>query len=354
MKTKNLHASLRPMASRWMVATLLMALTVGCGKADRGDGQGAVKVNVQTVAMAQQTSTREYAGVVEESFAAQLSFGASGRVEAILVNEGQHVGKGQLLARIDNTTALNSYRAAKATLTQAQDGYERAKKVHDEGGLPEVKWTEVQTQLDKAQSLADIAKKNLDDCELRAPAAGTISNRTIERGTSVTAFQPVMSLVGLEGLYVKTSLPEGDINSVGIGTEGVVVVDTLRLPAVVEERNPTADALTHSYVVRLRLKESPATLLPGMVGKVVFQSSSTAGNEVEIPARAVQIDNEGHRFVWVVEEGKAAMRRITIGDLSRQGVVVSHGLQPGDRVIVDGMLKVASGTPVVFDPERQQ
>ena len=330
----------------------LAALTLmGCTHGAPQQEPQPVKVNVQEVASSTAASFREYAGTVEESFTATLSFGASGRVTQLCVKEGQQVKAGQLLAQIDNSRALNAYRAAKASLDQAQDGYNRAKQVHDQGSLPEVKWIEVQSQLDQAQSMADMAKKSLEDCELRAPKAGTIGNRSIAVGTSVTAFQPVMDLVGLDGLYVKTSIPEDDINGVVVGTAATILVDESEVEGVVEERNPTADALTHSYAIRIRLKEAPKSLLPGMVGKVrIAQPTSPAaeGERTEIPARAVQIDNEGHRYVWVVEEGRAAQRYITIGDLAKHGVVVSDGLHAGDRIIVDGMLKVATGTPVTY------
>lgn len=336
-----------------IVLILIVAVCMAaCSHHDQANVAKTVRVNVQEVSFAQGMISHEYAGTVEESFSASLSFGTSGRVEAVYVKEGQHVQAGQLLAKVDNTVALNSYRAAKASLDQAQDGYDRAKQVHDKGGLPDVKWTEVQIQLERAQSLAEIARKTLSDCELRAPTAGTISDRRLEKGSSVTAFQPVMNLVGLDGLYVKTSVPEGDINGVKTGAKALVKVGKIEVSGNVEERNPTADPITHSYSVRIRLNNAPKDLLPGMVCQVrmVGDNSLTGemGKHAEIASRAVQIDNEGKRYVWVVEDGKAVQRYVTIADLSKNGVLVSEGLQQGDKVIVDGMLKVTSGTNVEY------
>lgn len=336
-----------------IVLLLLAAICMmACSHREQVNEAGAVKVNVQEVSFAQGMTYHEYAGTVEESFSASLSFGTSGRVMAVYVKEGQHVQAGQLLAKIDNTVALNSYRAAKASLDQAQDGYERAKQVHDKGGLPDVKWTEVQIQLERAQSMAEIARKTLDDCELRAPSAGTISDRRLEKGSSVTAFQPVMNLIGLDGLYVKTSVPEGDINGVKVGTKAHVTVGETEVEGDVEERNPAADPVTHSYFVRIRLKNAPKELLPGMVCKVRIANNNDVAcdtnTNVDIASRAVQIDNQGKRYVWVVEDGKAVQRYITIADLSKNGVLVSEGLHQGDKVIVDGMLKVSTGTNVIF------
>lgn len=340
-----------------LLILFVVALSVGCSHHQKASDERLVKVNVMEVSTSCAETSHEYAGTIEEAFSSSLSFGASGRVTAVYVKDGQKVQQGQLLAKVDNSNALNSYRAAKATLDQAQDGYDRAKLVYDRGSLPEVKWTEVQTQLNQAQSVAEIAKKNLSDCELRAPTAGTISNRNIEVGTSVTAFQPVMHLVGLDGMYVKASIPEGNINNVKVGQDASVWVNALEgqeFAGKVEERNPNADPLSHSYMVRIRLKEKCKELLPGMVCRVQIKDEAGLAADtakvstIEIPNRAVQLDNKGARFVWVVEDSCAAQRYVTISDLTRNGVLVSEGLRSGDKVIVDGMLKVSAGTKVRY------
>lgn len=334
----------------------LLMLVASCGNKEQQREERVVKVNIMEISVGSAESMHEYAGTIEEAFTSQLSFGSSGRITAIYVKEGQRVQKGQLLAKIDNSNASNSYKAAKATLDQAQDGYDRAKQVYEAGSLPEVKWTEIQTQLNQAQSLAEIAKKNLDDCELRAPASGTIGDRTIEVGTSVTPFQPVMKLIGLDGLFVKTSIPEGDINEVAVGSNAFVIVSALgnkELEGIVEERNPSADPLSHSYLIRIRIKGNTKDLLPGMVCRVQMANKQEIAKEqsefFEVPNRAVQIDNQGKRYVWVVENECAVQRYVTISDLTNNGVQIAEGLHLGDKVIVDGMLKVATGTKVKYN-----
>ncbi|MCQ2295150.1 MAG: efflux RND transporter periplasmic adaptor subunit [Bacteroidales bacterium] len=335
---------------------LLPLLLVSCGHPKhKSNAQRAVPVGVVLAGSPAEgevaTPSCEYVGTVEEGSASTIGFATSGRVTAVYVKEGQTVSAGQLLAEIDNTTAQNSYKAAQATLHQAQDGYDRAKLVYQKGSLPEVKWIEVKTQLDQAQSLAEVAKKNLDDCKLYAPCSGTVADRNLEVGSNVTPFQPVMRLLNLGMLAVKVSIPEGDIAQITNGMAALVTVtalDNLVLRAVVDERNVSADPLSHSYMVRLRLQGTAGKkLLPGMVCKVAMgQRAATSG--LLLPNRAVQISNDGSRFVWVVEHDKAVRRAVTIGDLSANGVLVSSGLNGGEQVIVDGALKVSEGTNVII------
>jgi len=324
-----------------------------CLQREEVSPERVVKVHTITVGAGETGSYHEYVGTLEEAAASSLSFGVGGRVTAVYVKEGQRVAAGQLLATVDKSNATNAFNAAKATLNRAEDGYKRAKQVYDQGSLPEVKLIEVQTQLDQAQSVFDIAKKGLDDCNLYAPTSGTIDKRSIERGSSVTAFQPVMRLLDLSRLYVKMSVPEVDISSVHVGDSVRVMInaiesiDSVALRGIVEEQGVSADPLSHSYLVRIRIISNQKGLLPGMVCRVRL-TGKRLSRGIEVPNRAVQLNNKGERFVWVVNDSTAQQRVVRIGDLTQTGVLVTEGLEAGDRVIVDGMMKVSIGTKVDY------
>jgi len=332
---------------------LLVVIFSSCHPREVTIPERVVKVNVITVGSGETGSFHEYVGTLEEAAASSLSFGVGGRVTAVYVKEGQRVAAGQLLATVDKSNATNTFNAARATLNRAQDGYKRAKQVYDQGSLPEVKLIEVQTQLDQAQSMFDIAKKGLEDCNLYAPTAGTIDNRLIERGSSVTAFQPVMRLLDLSRLYVKMSVPEVDISRVRVGDSVRVVInaledaDTMALKGIVEEQGVSADPLSHSYLVRIRILSHQKGLLPGMVCRVRLAGKQVSRG-IEVPNRAVQLNNKGERYVWVVRDSTAQQSPVRIGDLTQTGVLVTEGLQAGDQVIVDGMMKVSLGTKLKY------
>lgn len=331
------------------VAVAAMWVVGGCGRLlPQEESARVVAVNTMLVENSSYESSREYAGTLEEKTSTELCFEASGRVTSVRVREGQYVKAGQLLATVDNTTTRNAYNAAKASLDRAQDGYDRARQVYEKGSLPEVKWVEVQTQLDQARSMEEISRKSLEDCNLYAPVDGTVCDKDLEVGMSVGPMIPVMRLVNMQGLYVKASIPEIDINKIHVGDQAKVVIGAMGDTAynvVVEERNVDADPLAHSYMVRLRIKGSTKGLLPGMVCRVKFASESVEGG-FEIPNRGVQLDNDGRRFVWLANDSVAEKRYVAIGNLTATGVIVSQGLEPGDKVIVDGGNKVSTGTKI--------
>ena len=339
---------------RHLILAFAVCLTaVACGRSEKKSETKVVKVHALEVKNGSMPCSHEYVGTVEGSAASELSFSTAGRVTAVYVKEGQQVRKGTLLASVDKTTATSSYKMAQATLDQARDGYARAKQVHDQGSLPEVKWVEIQTDVQKAESMYEIAQQNLADCDLYAPHDGTVDSRSVERGTSVVPYQPVMRLLDLSHLYVRISVPDVDITKIHNGDTAQVFLSSMAdgdapIAAIVEEQAISADRVSHGYSVRLRLTGHPKGVLPGMVGRVRFAQEEIQGR-MEIPNRAVQLTHEGERYVWVANEGVAQRRKVTIADLSRTGVLVSEGLREGDLVVTDGMSKISNGTLVEIE-----
>ena len=337
------------------IATLL--LLTGCSQNKPTDRQEPVKVGVVTVRNGSVESHRTYVGTVEEASSTPVSFGKGGRVKAVYVRDGQHVKAGDLLATVDNHSASSTCDVAKATLEQARDAYERAKKVHDKGSLPDLQWVEVQTRYSQALSTYEIAKRNLDDCSLYAPVSGTVEKCMIVEGAVLAPGMPAMNIVNLSSLYVRMNIPEVDVNNVQINSRVLVDIGALgdsagmNVAGVVTEREVTADRVSHSYNFRVRLLKTPKGLLPGMVCSCRF-AADDAVEGYELPNRAVQLANDGSRYVWTVKNGQTYRQPVAIGDLTRSGVLVTGGLQEGDSVVVDGFLKVSEGTEVKAIPTR--
>ena len=203
-------------------------------------------------------------------------------------------------------------------------------------------------QLEQAQSMADISQKSLEDCRLYAPVSGVIGNISVEKGMNVLPYQPVFNIMNISQLAIKINIPENEISKIRIGQKVKVRVSSLDdavFEGAVDERGVAADELSHSYPVKIRLSRTPKDLLPGMVCKVAFAGGNSSEG-FEIPNRAVQLDNDGRRFVWVAEDGTAHRRYVTIGDLTRNGVIISSGIEENEQVITDGISKICEGSKI--------
>lgn len=119
-----------------------------------------------TVTTVNGLSNLRYSGTVEASQTIPPTFQSSGTVEQVLVQEGDVVRKGQLLAVVNKSDNQNIYNSSLAMYEQAKNAYDRTKQVYDQGSLSEVKWAEMKTKLKQAESQMPIAKNNLDKCNL--------------------------------------------------------------------------------------------------------------------------------------------------------------------------------------------
>ena len=307
-----------------------------------------IPVGVQVIDEVSGIVNNTYPGYLEEGQSVEMAFKHGGTLQQLNVKEGSVVRKGQTLASVSSPQMESTQRSAQATLEQAQDAYDRLKKVHDNGSLPEIKWREMIANLEKAQSALDLANAMLADNVLKAPFDGAVASVNAEVGENIAPLKPVIRLINTKGMAVKISVPENEIGKVQVGDTAEIVIPALgdkRLNGKVIEKSMTASMLTHSYPVKVLVEQSDEALVPGMIGKVVLQADVSKG--IIIPANAVLINQEG-KFVWVAEVGRATRRKITLSGYSGNGVIVDEGLKTGDMVIVEGYQKVSEGMKVKY------
>ena len=335
------------------IALALAAVMLSACNAENDKSQAtdeAVKVEVTQVKTATADRTSRYSGTVEEENGTLLSFAVGGTVSRMLVDEGDRVGKGQLIATLDAEQLTHNHAAAQAALAQAEDAYRRMEELHGKGSLPEIKWVEAQTALDRARAAEQVARKQLADCRLYAPFAGVISRKVAERGQNVAAGTTVAKLVSVGTLKVKIAVPENEVAQIAVGQKATVTVNALggaSIRGTVGEKGIVADPLSRSYDVKISVPNEGRRLMPGMVAEVAIDGTRHQEACI-IPAHVVQIDEKNNEFVWLAVGGKATKRVITCGEFTASGVVVTSGLGAGDRIITKGQQKVSEGTKVKF------
>jgi len=293
---------------------------------------------------------QNYVGTVEETFSSTLSFEVEGNISHIYVREGQKVYVGQLLASLNQSTLKNNYDAIFSTLKQVEDTYNRMKVLYENNSLPEIKWIEVQTSLQQAQSMESIAKKNLNDCNLFASFSGVITERNVESGTNVMPGMPAFKLVRVDKVKVKIAVPEKEISHTLIGQQVNIQINALGekyINAQITEKNVIANPLSHTYEVKIALDNPAGDLMPGMICNVNIHREEIQEKMI-IPPHAVQVSHTGENFVWIAIHGCAKRRVVQIGGLSDEGTIISSGLTVGEQVIVEGNQKVSEGMKIVI------
>lgn len=337
----------KSLAFLYPVLIVAVMLLWACANKKDNTPKAPVAVSVVTVGGTDSGVSSEYVGSIVERSGTALSFEVPGNVLRLMVDQGDHVSKGQLLATLDPVTLRDAHQLTLTTLHQVEDAYRRFEPLHKQGVVSDIRWVEIQTKLEQAQSSERLARTQLQRTSLMAPFSGVISERTAERGMNVMAGQQIYRLVDISSVDVKMSVPEGEVSSIKVGARAHVSVKAVggkSYEAVVKEKGVEANAVSHTYSMKLGIVNSDGKLMPGMVCSVeMAEVSQSSVGTLAVPLNAVKLDSDNRRFVWLAVAGKAHQQYIIIGNFVEGGVIVTSGLKAGDKVITEGSQKVSEG-----------
>ena len=335
--------------TRICLMVLMACLLTGCGGKREARENEPMRVRTEVVSASTPRVERSYVGVVEEESSTSVSFVGTGTVQHVSVSEGQHVYKGQLIARMDPTQCQNTVANCEAQMRQANDALERMRQLHEAGSLADMKWVETQSQVEQARSMLQMAKKALADCYLYAPVSGVVGKKMMNAGETALTSQPVCTILGIKRVKVKVGIPEKEIAAIAPNTATRITIDALgkEFTGGRIEKGVEADAITHTYDIRIMLDNPSEEILPGMVASVsMIGGQEAAEGSITVPLACVQQTAGGDKFVWVARDGKSHRQPVVLGDVVQRRIVIEEGLRQGDRVITGGYQKVGEGSDV--------
>ena len=311
-----------------------------------------VKVETYQVKKVEEIQELTYSGIIEASVKTQLSFQIPGSVTKILVEEGDRVAAGQEIAMLDKSIFQNVFDAALASHNQAEDAYNRLKKVHDNGSLAEIDWQDITAKLAQSEAALKIAEENIKKCTLRAPSSGIIGSRNLELGMNVTPNITVFQLLKLDPLYVRIAVPENEIMKLDKNQMALVKIPAIgeqEFSAQLEKLGVSANTISKTYEVKLLMSNDHSYIKPGMMCDV-FINTIAVSDHISIPYKAILKDSEEKSFVYVVDKNskKAEARMVEVDGFNNNYIRISSGLQENDLVVVEGHHKLNSDSKVII------
>ncbi|GEQ86434.1 hemolysin secretion protein D [Patiriisocius marinistellae] len=331
--------------------TILIFLLVSCSS-EKKEKKAIEQIQKATVLEIKTTPENEmlnYSGTIEADNIVSIGFAVQGRVSHVTVEEGQRVKKGQLLASIDATTYQNAFYIAEASLEQDNDNFNRLNGLYKKGSLPERDFITAKVAVAQAKANKSMAGKNLNDTKLYAPFTGIITAKITEVGATAAPSVPAFTIMKTDKVYAKASITESEISKLKIGTEASVSIASLNktFKGKIDILNPSADALTRTFNVKVRLDNKDNELLPGMISSIQINT----GNPVEvisIPSVSVLRDANDILYVFVADNGKAIKRRVTVGSFKNNNIIITSGLEVGDNVLIEGQKNIKEGQKIAL------
>jgi len=353
---------------------------LGCG-GDQGQQGGPPPVpEVATVTVQPQPVelTTELPGRTSAYLVAEIRPQVNGIIQKRHFREGGEVKAGQLLYQIDPAPFQAAYDSAKASLGKAQANLpavrlrtERYKELLADRAVSRQDYDDAAAALEQAQAeikywqaAVAAARINLDYTRVTAPISGRIGKSSVTDGALVTAYQPtaLATIQQLDPIYVDVTqssaellrlqrqMAAGQISPDGKNGRQVRILledgTAYPLAGLLQFRDITVDPTTGSVTVRIIVPNPEHLLLPGMFVRAVVQEG-IAPQAILVPQQGVSRNPKGEAIALVVDDaGVVQQRLLTLGRAIGAHWLVSEGLKPGERVIVEGMLNARPGTVV--------
>ncbi len=334
------------------VAVLTLA-AAGCGNhsgADEPEPRAAISVSLATTQYRGHTTQVTRPGRTEPTQVVPLLFLDGGRVEAVPVDENQHVRAGQRLAWVDTTEFHAHVAKARVAVDKARRDHERARRLAEDAAIPRSNVEDARSALDVARSNLRIAEHHLRNATLRAPTDGFIVKRNVEPGQLIGNSSPALILMVLDPIIVVLGVVDDDLVHIARGDTAVVRLNAL--PDFSREgrvsRMGLVAAADGTFPVEISLPNSDLTLRAGMIAQVTVRASEEQ-RTLMVPAEAVVIgDGKQPRvFVYDPETGMVRGREVLTSPPRDGWVPVFQGLGPRDRVVVHGARQVRDGARVI-------
>jgi membrane fusion protein (multidrug efflux system) len=271
---------------------------------------------------------------------------AAGRIVDIGFKPGQSVAAGQVIVRLDDDIEKADLAEAEAKLAEAAATYERSRRLRSSGSVTQTSLDQLKAQLATAEAELDRARRRLADRTVRAPFAGVLGLNRVELGSRVEAGTLITTLDDLSEVEIEFQLPEtayGDIRRGLEVTADAAAFGAQRFQGEISEIDSRIDAVSRSFKVRARFANADRRLPAGMFMRLTVVLDSR--RVLAVPEEALTMQG-AETFLYVVRDGKAERRTVTIGRREAGRVEITSGLAAGEDVVTLGLQRLRDGMPV--------
>lgn len=347
-----------------MLVTVILAgvfLSIGCGPGQIDEEEPPVRVSVEVVEPFN-ISSIAYASARVEGLEEALIYALSpGKVEEVLVSEGDSVTAGQRLVRLNTdqqasagtASAAAGISAAQANVDNASSNYRRIQSLYEAGAVSEqqlegalASLEAAQAQLSQARAGYAQARTNRDNSWITAPFDGEIGRIWARVGNS-SANTPLISISNNSVIVARILLPEEDLLDLKPGLPAYITISSLdneSFPGMVVSASSTVDQISGLVPVEVRFNETFGRLRPGMAGRVAVLTE-TFENSIAVRESILRRTHSGYQVV-VIENGKSVIRDVQVGISSEGMVQIIAGLGVGDSLVVTGQTMIQDGFSV--------
>jgi len=293
-----------------------------------------------------------------EAFAeADVIAKVAGEVREILVEEGDDVEQGQVLARLDGDRLRLELDQSQANLRKLQRDFERNVDLKEKDLISQGDFDKIRYDLEALQASYNLAKLELDYTQIRAPISGVISDRFVRLGETVSANEIAFRVTSFDPLVAYLHVPEREYRNIAEDQIVGIDIDALqgqRIIASVTRVSPVVDPQTGTFKITIEINDEERRIKPGMFGRISIVYDQHV-NVLQVPRSAI-LEDSGETNVFVIEDGKAIRRKVETGYSNGGMIEIAEGLADNDKVVTVGQsgLKDDAVVTIINETEEAQ
>ena len=323
------------------------ANTAGSGKKDGKDDTLPVPVQVITPFRGDVFAMYSGTASLETEEEALIVAKVGGEVTELLVEEGDRVKAGDVLARLDGDRLRLEMQRAQANLKKLEQEYDRNVELHNKGLVSAGAFEGIKYELDSLKAAYNLARLEFSYTDIRAPIDGVITERFIKVGNTISANDEAFQITDMDPLLSYLFVPEKEFRRLKPGQPARMTVDAIPgevFEASILRISPVVDPETGTFKVTLAVKDQTQRLKPGMFGR--FQIVYDKRENVLLVPRMAVLEDEVRKSVFVVEDGLARRRSVQTGYSMGENIEVTDGLTGDETVITLGQTGLKDGAEV--------
>ncbi|MBO6620682.1 MAG: efflux RND transporter periplasmic adaptor subunit [Balneola sp.] len=327
----------------YLSAALLLTLSA-CGNEgnnndENGDDEEIVVIPVEATTVSRGDISAYYSNTatLEAEQEALVVAKVRGIINQVLVEEGDRVKAGQVIARIEDEQYRIEAERAKSNMDRLYNDFKRSKELYDKQAISVEEYQNKQFEYEAQKSAYELAKLNQEYTSIKSPISGVISERLIKKGNMIGTDQNVYRVTDFDPLQAILYVPEHEMAKINKNQPAEIKVDALpgqSFKAHVERISPIVDPTTGTFKVTVVIDEKSDKLKPGMFGRVKIVYDTRLSTKM-IPKVAVMSEDET-QTVFVVRDSLAYKKIIKTGYVNGSNIEILEGLEDGEVVVTTG------------------
>jgi membrane fusion protein (multidrug efflux system) len=313
------------------------------------DNKKKTNVRVQEVDLESLSIQSTYVGNLLPNQRLIMRSEIDGVIENIYFVEGEEIVINKKLVDISTKELSLKLKIALADSKLAESNLNRDEKLAKKNLIPNSQLDQTRTFAERALLNKELAKISLNKSLINSPLKGTVKTRFVKVGEFVRKGDRLAEILEVDRILVKVNIPEQEILQIKIGQKvdiSLYILENKKFEGQVKKIGLEADASNRTFPVQIEVDNRERELRPGMLARVTF-TQRVDKDQVVVPRHTIMERDTG-RIVYVVDNGKAFQREVSIGISQREKVQILMGLNKGEQLVVEGHTKLTDGEEITI------